>query len=140
MVERPPIAAAISFIDCINRRDLDGLVRLMADGHRLNVFDEAPVVGRDANARAWDGYFRSFPNYVIHPRHLAVRGHQVAILGHTTGSHLGLPDDQESRETLIWVADTADGRLTAWRLVADTPNNRRALGLEGECEAYGRQG
>ena len=91
-----------------------------------------PVVGRDANVKAWAGYFRGFPDYVIHPHRLAVRGHQVAILGHTTGSHLGLPDEEESRETLIWVADVAEGRLKVWRLVGDTADNRRTYGLEAE--------
>jgi ketosteroid isomerase-like protein len=127
---KPPIATVISFLDCINRCDLDGLARLMADDHRLEIFDEAPVVGRDANAKAWAGYFGGFPNYVIHPRRLAARGSCVSILGHTTGSHLGLPDEKESQETLIWVAVVADGKLTAWRLTTDTPDNRHAFGLD----------
>jgi hypothetical protein len=37
-----PTATAISFIDRINRSDLDGLDRLTAD-HTLQVFDEDPV-------------------------------------------------------------------------------------------------
>jgi ketosteroid isomerase-like protein len=125
-----PIATVISFIDCINRRDLRGLARLMADDHRLEIFDETPVVGRNANAKAWAGYFRGFPNYVIHPRRLAERGSHVAVLGHTTGSHLRLPDEEESKETLIWVAHVAEGRLRVWRLVRDAPANRRAHGLD----------
>jgi hypothetical protein len=41
----PPTAVALGFIDCINRGDLDGLVALMSDDHRLEIFDEPPVVG-----------------------------------------------------------------------------------------------
>ena len=127
-----PIATVISFIDRINRRDLRGLARLMADDHRLEIFDGSPVVGRNANVKAWAGYFRGFPHYVIHPRRLAERGSHVAILGHTTGSHLGLPDEEESKETLIWVADVAEGRLRVWRLTGDTPDHRRIYGLDAE--------
>jgi hypothetical protein len=127
-----PIAAVISFVDCINRRDLDGLARLMADDHRLEIFDEAPLVGRDANVKAWAGYFGGFPNYVVHPRRLAARGGQVAILGHTTGSHLGLPDEEESKQTLIWIGDVTEGRLSVWRLAGDTPDHRRIYGLDTE--------
>jgi hypothetical protein len=35
----PAVAAVISFIDCINRGDPDGLGMLMTDDHELIVFD-----------------------------------------------------------------------------------------------------
>jgi hypothetical protein len=102
----------------------------MADDHRLQVFTEAPVVGKEANKKAWGGYFESFPDYVIYPRRIAeVNDTLVAILGHTTGSHLGLPDDEESRQSLIWLAETASGLLGMWMLVDDTPENRRRYAL-----------
>ena len=125
-----PVALAVSFIDQINRRDLDGLAALMHRDHRLEVFDEDPLVGKDANTVAWRGYFDGFPRYVIHPHRLAERDGSVAILGHTTGSHLGLPDDEESALTLIWIADTANGAVTAWRLIEDNPTNRNRWALD----------
>ena len=82
----PSVAAAIRFIDCVNRNDLDGLVVSMTVDHRLEVFDEEPLVGREANAAAWRGY-----------------------------SHLALPDDEEARQTLIWLAETNSGRVQARR-------------------------
>ncbi|OBA96671.1 hypothetical protein A5662_17490 [Mycobacteriaceae bacterium 1482268.1] len=126
----PPVAVAVRFIDCINRTDLDGLVATMTDDHRLEVFDEEPVVGKDANATAWRGYFDSFPTYVIYPHRIAeVTESAVAILGHTTGSHLGLSDDEEAQQSLIWLVETRDGRVRVWKLVEDIPENRERLGL-----------
>jgi ketosteroid isomerase-like protein len=125
----PPIAAALSFVDCINRGDLDGLAALMTPDHCLTVLAESPLPGREANVDAWRGYFTSFPEYVISPRHLAAEDGCVAILGTTTGSHLGLPDEDEERITVIWVADVRDGRLATWRIVEDTPAARADLGL-----------
>jgi ketosteroid isomerase-like protein len=125
----PPTAAALSFVDCINRGDLDGLTALMTPDHCLTVLDEPPLAGRDASVVAWRGYFTSFPEYVISPRHLAADGGRVAILGTTTGSHLGLPDEDEERITVIWVAEVRDGRLATWHIVADTPAARADLGL-----------
>ena len=125
----PPIAVAIRFIDCINRGDIDGLERLMTDDHRLVVFDEAPVEGREANARAWRGYVAAFPNYVIHPTRLSERGRVVAILGSTTGSHLDLPDTEELKQTLIWIAEVSGGLVETWTLVGDNAANREAWGL-----------
>src|SRR5947199_10793669 len=82
----PPVAATISFIDCINRGDLAGLTRLMPDDHALVVLDEPALVGRDPNRDAWRGYFSSFPEYVIYPRHISAGDELVALLGTTTGS------------------------------------------------------
>jgi ketosteroid isomerase-like protein len=125
-----PVALAISFVDCINQRDVSRLGDLMSSDHRLDVFDEAPLIGKEANVEAWRGYFDSFPHYVIYPRRIAACGDTVAILGHTTGSHLTLPDEEERRLTLIWIAETAGNAVTGWKLVEDDPANRQALGLD----------
>ena len=126
---RPLVQLALDFIDHINRRDPAGLRQLMSDDHRLEVFDDDPLIGEEANASAWRGYFDGFPRYRIHPHRVAEHDGRVAILGHTTGSHLGLPDDEESRLTLIWIADVAGGSVTRWRLIDDDEPNRRAFGL-----------
>jgi thiamine biosynthesis protein ThiS len=123
------VATALSFVDCINRGDVDGLGRLMTGDHALQVFDEAPLVGRDANIEAWRGYAAAFPDYRIYPQSTSDASGLVAILGHTTGSHLGLPDDQERQLTLIWLAEVTQGTVRSWTLVEDTPDNRTRHGL-----------
>lgn len=127
----PPVAAVISFIDCINRGDLDALTDLMTDDHALCVLDESPLVGRDANRDAWNGYFSSFPDYVIHPRHIVSCDASVAVLGATTGSHLLLSDDDELKLDVIWLAEVIDGRLARWRVADDTPELRDRFGIPG---------
>ena len=124
-VPLPPIPTTISFIDRINRSDPDGLRELMTVGHTLQVFDEEPLVGRDANVEAWRGYFAAFPEYVIYPRRVAAEGHLVAVRGRTKGSHLGLADDQEFELSLMWLATVVDGAVDRWQLVADDEANRR---------------
>jgi hypothetical protein len=99
----------------------------------LRILDEADVTGRDANIEAWRGYASSFPAYVIHPRVIAERDHSVAVLGHTTGSHLGLPDAEEREMTLIWVAEIVDGKVARWELLEDTPGARVHHGLAEEA-------
>jgi ketosteroid isomerase-like protein len=126
----PAVAVTISFIDCINRGDLQGLSRLMSPDHRLEIFDETPLIGRQAVTEAWQGYFEGFPHYVIYPRRITELGETVAVLGHTTGSHLGLPDSQERQVTLIWLANIAHGTVTRWRLVEDNDAHRRAFHLD----------
>ena len=113
----PPTAVVISFIDCINRGDIDGLGALMSDDHCLTILDEAPLVGRAANLEAWRGYFSSFPTYVIYPSAITEMNGTVVVVGTTTGSHLGLPDEEERRISVIWVAEVADGVVASWQIV-----------------------
>jgi hypothetical protein len=126
----PPVAIVIAFIDCVNRGDVPGLGELMAEDHSLSVFDEPPLTGRSRNIDAWQGYLTSYPNYVIHPRRVAASADRVAVLGHTTGSHLGLPDHEEETRTLIWVADVQRDLVRSWRLMNDTDEHRHLLGLD----------
>lgn len=127
-----PIRVVRRFIDCINRADIQGLGQLMTDDHELTVFDEPTLIGREANLAAWRGYVESYPAYAIYPDRIAEHAGVVAVLGHTTGSHLGLPDEAESQLTLIWLAETVEGAIHAWRLIEDTPENRQRFRLERE--------
>jgi ketosteroid isomerase-like protein len=131
----PPVAAVIGFIDAINRGDVGRLTALMSPDHRLQVLQEPPVTGRDANRDAWHGYVTAFPDYVIYPDRLVHRGDDVAVLGSTTGSHLGLPDHEERQLTVIWRAIVQDGLLTLWQIIEDTPAQRALLGLAGATQA-----
>lgn len=128
-VTLPPVAAVIGFIDRVNHGDPEGLAQLMTANHRLIVLDEPPVVGRQENLAAWRGYLSSYPSYVIYPQRIAARGDRVAVLGTTTGSHLGLPDEEESQLPVIWVANVEEGLLTSWQILEDTPETRAETGL-----------
>jgi len=52
------------------------------------------------------------------------------VLGHTTGSHLGLPNEAEAAEAMIWLATIQDGRVAEWRLLPDDPVTRSRHRLE----------
>jgi hypothetical protein len=51
------------------------------------------------------------------------------VLGATTGSHLGLSDEEELRMLLIWVGVVVEGRVASWELLDDTEERRAELGL-----------
>jgi len=125
----PPVAAVIGFIDAINRGDVDRLAALMSSDHQLQVHGEPPVTGREANRQAWNGYVTAFPDYVIYPDHIVHRRDEVLVLGSTTGSHLGLPDQEERQLGVIWRATVRDGLLVLWQVIEDTPGQRALLGL-----------
>jgi ketosteroid isomerase-like protein len=128
----PAVAAVIGFIDAINRGDVDRLVALMSPDHRLQVLREPALTGREANRDAWVGYASAFPDYVIYPDRIVHRGDDVLVLGSTTGSHLGLSDQEERQLKVIWRATVRDGLLALWQVIDDTPGQRALLGLTDE--------
>ncbi|WP_284746669.1 nuclear transport factor 2 family protein [Amycolatopsis sp. RTGN1] len=130
LTDWPPVAVALAFVDRVNHGDLVGLARVMTGDHELRVHDEPPVQGRDANVEAWQGYFGSFPGYRICPLRIAEAGDRVAVLGYTVGSHLGLPDDEERLLPVTWTAEVTDGAVRVWRVLEDTADRRRELGLD----------
>lgn len=126
----PPVAAVVGFVDAINRGDVERLCSLMTEDHRLHVLDETPLAGRAANRQAWIGYASAYPDYVIYPSRIVDRGAEVFVLGATTGSHLGLTDEEERRLGVIWRAVVRDGALSVWQVIEDGPDNRARYGLD----------
>lgn len=128
---RPPAATAAvaAFIDAVNRGDLDGLAALMSDDHPMVVPDDEAIRGRSASVEAWRRYFESFPDYLIFRRHMTVDGNRVAVLGTTTGSHFGLPPEEEMKLSVIWLAEVSDGSLSQWQLAENTLELRTDLGM-----------
>jgi hypothetical protein len=110
------------------------LGELMTEDHTLRVFDGTPLVGCEVNVGAWRGYSERFPRY-IYPHRIAHTDGTVAILGHTTGSHLGLSDAEESRLTLIWVAEIVAAAVRSWSLIDDSLHHRRRRGLEATSKS-----
>jgi hypothetical protein len=54
---------------------------------------------------------------------------RVVVLGHATGSHLGLSDEKERMVSVIWLAGVRGGQLCCCRLLEDTPARQPDLGL-----------
>jgi hypothetical protein len=61
-------------------------------------------------------YLNNFPNYQIHVHSALQGGKGVALVGHTTGSHVS-PEIEES-EILVWTVEIDSGKITEWRIYA----------------------
>ncbi len=94
------------------------------------MLDEPPIARKERAREGWRGYFSAFPHYVVYPRRIAETEAGVAILGHTTGSHLGLPDEAEFKLTVIWLATVRAGLVASWTILEDLPETRTRLGLD----------
>lgn len=125
------IETALRFVDCINHKDVDGIVEMLADGHLFVDLDgNEHVFDANSGRTAWSGYFKMAPRYLIHVSHAYAAGDVAVLTGRTTGSHLHLPHEKEFQEhMLIWSARVRDGKLLDWRLWYDNPSNRARLGV-----------
>ncbi len=124
-----PVSVAIEFVERLNRRDFEALARLMSSDHHLFPGGDHVIAGRE-NARAsLSEYAASWPDFQIHIAEIYLAGETVVMVGRTTGSCAGLSRESEICETRIYAARVADGRVTEFRHLDDTPETRGVLGL-----------
>ena len=118
--------AVIAFNDAINRRDLDSLRELMADGHAFIDSDDNVLAGKAEVLEAWKDFFSAFPDYRNDwSRVIRVRGTLIAV-GRSVCS-----TEPVLAGPAIWTARTVGAKVAEWRVYEDTPANRRRL-LIGE--------
>jgi ketosteroid isomerase-like protein len=130
MVQESPLDLAFRFVECINRRNLEGLADLMADDHVFIDLSGEVHHQREGLIEDWRSYFTQFPDYMIHLAEAYILGDTIALIGRTTGSHAGQPRQEEFQGTIIWVAEIDQGKLRRWQLLDDTALNRTTLGLD----------
>lgn len=112
------------FNDAIDRRDLDGLGRLMTEDHTLITGTDEPVSGREACLRAWERFFELLPDYRNVVQEVRSQGVFVRIRGRSICS------DERLNGPALWTAVVEGRRIREWHVHEDTPENRRELGLE----------
>ena len=107
----------LDFIEAINNGDLEGITALMSENHVFVDHSGDEQRGREHMRKAWRHYLKNWPNYRIVVRKILKCGRDsFAVLGGRTGSHVG--EDVESDETVLWLADVSDGKVTLWRKYA----------------------
>ncbi len=123
------VDVALRFVEAINRLDHRRLEAPMTDDHVFVDLAGERVTGKGPMSARWKDYFDRFPGYMIHIGEIHLVGQDVALIGRTTGSHLGLPRLEESREPIIWVTNIRGNRVAEWRLYPNTERSRLALRL-----------
>ena len=121
--ENEPEAVVSAFNRCINGRDLEGLVALMAEDHTLIDSARRTITGKKACRGAWEAFFRQFPDYRNIFERMVTRGHRVAVVGRAVSS------DPRLHGPALWSATVIEGRVAEWRVWEDTRANRVRLGL-----------
>jgi hypothetical protein len=121
----------LSFVEMINNGDIEGIQALLAPNHTFIDLEGKTHKGAAVTAQIWRDYLSDNPDYKIFVRQAYQSGDRVVLIGHTTGSHLNLPEIVEFHtEGVIWIAHTRDDKVTAWQILEDTLENYKRLALE----------
>lgn len=122
--------AAFEFVWAINRRDVEGLARLMTPEHRFVDSMGTEVVGRDAMRAAWTAYFKMVPDYSISVDESLSKDDVVVMLGVAQGTYA---PDGVSKEENRWETPAAfralieEGKVAEWQVYADNEPMRRLM-------------
>jgi ketosteroid isomerase-like protein len=104
-------AVVLAFNAAINRSDLPGLGRLMADDHRFIDTAGNTFAGKPACLAAWRGFFASFPDYRnVFDNIRSSSGGIVEMHGRSECSIAALAGPAR------WRAVVTDGLVVEWRV------------------------
>jgi len=126
-----PIDLAIEFVERLNRRDFDGLTRIMAPNFRLGPGGDEIIDGPDESREALVGYTSAWPDFQIHISDVHVTGDTVVMVGRSTGSCENVPRGGFARDGSMW---------RRWRVLSyrSSGTSLRTLRRQGKSWAWGR--
>ena len=111
------------FNDYINKGDLEGLASFMTDDHIFIDTGNNVVNGKEKALDAWKVFFEYFPDYRNHFDSFFEFGDRISVLGYSTCS------DKRLEGAGIWRIKIIDNKISEWRVLEDTRENRLSLQL-----------
>ncbi len=115
------LKTVISFVEKINEHDVEGLAKLMSDGHKFIDSMGIKVIGKKEMKQAWKDYFKWFPDYEITINNTLLTNDSVGIFGYAKGT-FGTEDPSDIDKFKIpaaWRAKVKDNLITEWQAIAD---------------------
>ena len=132
-----PIAVAEEFVERINRGELEGIVELMTEDHRLVDSLGHEVAAIREVGSAWSAYLGMVPDYRIVVEEILCDRDVVVLIGSASGSFVpqGTGESVGGWETpAVWRVVVRDGRVEEWRVYADNEPIRALMRDEKEAQ------
>jgi len=131
------VQVVLSFVEKINQGNVSSLADLLSEDHTFIDASGDAFTGLKTMAKRWRDYLAACPEYQIFIRQIYQYNDQVILIGHTTGSHLNLPDVVEFHaEGVIWKAETSQGKVAAWQILQDTQEHFDQLKLDSFIKCF----
>ena len=115
------LETAISFLEKINGHDVDGIYKLMSDHHVFTDSSGIVIKGKKEMKKAWQGFFRWFPDYHITSVNTLLTDDTVGFFGSAKGTFHSADSGKEDRFEVpaAWRAKIKDGKILEWQAIAD---------------------
>jgi ketosteroid isomerase-like protein len=129
----PPnsLDVVLSFLEQINRHDVDQICALMSDDHEFVDSLGSVVRGKTAMRQAWIGYFFLVPDYRITLDQSFTAGDAVALFGTASGTYApgGKADKAKSWQMPLAIRGTVrNSQVARWEVYADNEPVRSLMG------------
>jgi len=125
MKSRDPKLIALLFNECINNRDIEGLVALMTDDHSLVCNGHVDTKDKNSSREVWSSFFRMFPDYLNHFSRIESRDDFVVIIGKSTCSN-----EAKLNTNTLWSVRIQNDIVSEWQVYEDRPENRSKLQIQ----------
>ncbi len=125
MNNQDPKLTALLFNECINKKNIEGLISLMADDHKLVCHGETGAEGKEANRQAWTSFFKNYPDYLNHISRIESKADFVVMIGHSECN-----TEKSLNGKALWSAEVKNDKVAEWQVYEDTGENRNNLGLQ----------
>jgi SnoaL-like polyketide cyclase. len=110
-IEDPEIIA-MQFHDCINNRNVEGLLELMTDDHVFIDMANTRIEGKsEVISMAWIPFFNIFPDYRNVIENVSVKNQTVIMRGYSVCS-----DERLNKLHAVWVAEVVDNKVNVWHI------------------------
>jgi ketosteroid isomerase-like protein len=120
--EQSPLDLIETFVDTINRHEVDGIVRLLHPDHVFTDSLGRTVRGAESMRAAWQDYFAIVPDYWIRVEHGVLAPEYIALFGEAGGTLAvagQLREESKWQSPAAWRAVVIDGQVAEWEVYAD---------------------
>jgi ketosteroid isomerase-like protein len=125
MNKRDPKLTVLLFNECINHRDIEGLVDLMTDDHSLICNGHIDTKDKNSSKEAWSSFFSMFPDYLNQFSRIESKDDIVTISGKSTCSN-----EERLNTDALWSARVQNDKVSEWQVYEDSPENRSKLQIQ----------
>ena len=120
-VQLDVLKTAISFVEKINKHDIDGLTEMMTEDHTFIDSSGMIVQGKKEMKNAWKNYLGWFPDYEITVIHTLLTNDSVGLFGLAKGI---FNSDEPTKDDMFeipaaWRAKIKDNHVSEWQVFAD---------------------
>ncbi len=120
------LKTVLSFVEKINDHDVDEMATLMSEDHTFIDSSGLVINGKKEMTKAWEGYFKWFPDYEITVVNTLLTNDSVGMFGIANGTFDSEDPTEEDKFEIpaAWRAKVKDNLITEWQVVADNESVR----------------